>query len=108
MRAGPSHFFTCAASKCKPRTGGIRQYQDSKDKSSTANLKHHVLCCFGEDAVNAAIAGKKYANNSRRILALFACKGKQPVKYLLRVHTNTEFRFVPLLFIDTSMQTSNN
>jgi len=72
-------------------------YQDSKDKSSTANLKHHVvpvhaLHCFGEDAVNDVIAGKEHSNSSRGILALFTRKGKQPVKYSHRVHTNPEVR----------------
>jgi hypothetical protein len=95
----PSHFFTCAAPKCKVRAGGVRRYQDSKDKSSTANLKHHALRCFGEDVVNAAIARKEHTYRSRRILALFARKGKQLVKYLHRVHTNPEVRYVPLLCI---------
>jgi hypothetical protein len=88
----PSHFFACTAPKCKVRAGGVRRYQDSKDKSSTANLKHHALRCFGADAVNAAIAGKEYTNGSRGILALFARKSKQPYKYLHRVHTNPEVR----------------
>ena len=98
----PSHFFTCAAPKCKLRAGGIRCYQDSKDKASTANLKHHALRCFGEDAVNAAIAGKEHTNHSRGILALFARKGKQPVKYSHRVHTNPEVRYIPLLYINAT------
>ncbi|KAG1720839.1 hypothetical protein EDB19DRAFT_1835776 [Suillus lakei] len=52
----PCHFFTCAAPTCKLCAGGVHQFQDSKDKSSTANLKHHIVHCFGEDAVNAAIS----------------------------------------------------
>ena len=72
----PCHFFTCTAPKCKVCAGGVHQYQDSKDKSSTANLKHHVLRCFGEDVVNAAIARKEHTNHSHGILALFAHKGK--------------------------------
>jgi len=104
----PSHFFPCAAPKCKVRAGGIRRYQDSKDKSSTANLKHHTLCCFGEDAVNAAIAGNKHTNHHHGILALFTRQGKQPVKYSHRVHTNPEVQYVPLLYIYTPMQTTNN
>jgi hypothetical protein len=57
-----------------------------------ANLKHHALRCFGEDSVNAAIAGKKAAARSGSIFALFARKGKQPVRYSHRVHTNPEVR----------------
>lgn len=95
----PSHFFPCAAPKCKVRAGGVRRYQDSTDKSSTANLKHHALRCFGADAVNAAIAGKEHANRSSGIFKFFARKGKQPVKYSHRVHTNPEVRYVFLYYI---------
>src|ERR1700720_3195763 len=65
----PSHFFTCTAPKCKGGAGGVRRYKDSKDKSSTTNLKHHALHCFGADAVNAAIAGKEHTNRRGGILA---------------------------------------
>jgi hypothetical protein len=41
-------------------------------------------------------------------LALFARKGKQPVRYSHRVHTNPEVRYVTLLYIDTQIQTTNN
>jgi hypothetical protein len=89
----PCHFFTCAALKCKTRTGGVRRFQDSQDKASTANLKHHALRCFGEDAVNEAIAGQKPVGRNGSIFALFARKGKQlPVRYSHRVHTNPEVR----------------
>ena len=90
----PCHFFACAAPKCKAPAGGVRRFQDSKDKASTANLKHHALRCFGEDAVNAAIARKKAPSLSGSIFALFARKGKQPVKYSHRAHTNPEVRLV--------------
>ena len=103
----PCHFFPCAAPKCKVHSGGVRRYQDSKDKASTANLKHHALRCFGEDAVNAAIAGKKHTNPLRGIFALFARKGKQPVRYSHRVHTNPEVRCILLLYVCTLMQLTN-
>ena len=90
----PCHFFVCAASRCKVHTGGVRRFQDSKDKASTANLKHHALRCFGEDAVNAAISGKKAPSLSGSILTLFACKGKQLVKYSHCAHTNPEVQLV--------------
>jgi hypothetical protein len=90
----PCHFFTCAAPRCKVSAGGVRRFQDSKDKASTANLKHHAIRCFGADAVNDAIAGKKTAPNTS-IFTLFARQGKQPpVKYSHRVHTNPEVRSV--------------
>jgi hypothetical protein len=57
-----------------------------------ANLKHHALRCFGEDVINTAIAGKQAPRLSGSIFALFACKGKQLVKYSHHVHTNPEFQ----------------
>ena len=72
--------------------GGVRRFQDSKDKSSTANLKHHALHCFGVDAVNVAMTGTKPTNHGGGILTHFAQKGKQPVKYAAWVHTNAEMR----------------
>jgi hypothetical protein len=90
------HFFQCAAQKCKGSLKGIRRYQDSKDKSSTANLKQHAIKCFWEDAVNDAIKGIKTGikNGARSgsIFALFARPGQKPVKYSHRVHTNPEVR----------------
>src|SRR5882672_2209850 len=85
----PCHFFTCTAPKCKTRLGSVHRFQDSKDKSSTANLKHHALWCFGADTINTVIAGKKPISN-KSIFALFARKGKQPVRYSHHVHTNPE------------------
>jgi hypothetical protein len=52
------HFFPCAAQKCKTAAGGVQRFQDSKDKSSTANLKHHAIQCFGEEAVKNITNGK--------------------------------------------------
>jgi hypothetical protein len=72
--------------------GGVRRFQDSQDKASTANLKHHAICCFGEDAINAAIAGKPTTECNGSIFALFVRKGKQLVKYSHRAHTNPEVR----------------
>ncbi|KAG1874227.1 hypothetical protein C8R48DRAFT_434096 [Suillus tomentosus] len=45
------HFFPCAAQKCKTKIGGVRRFQDSKDKASTANLKNHAIGCFGDDTI---------------------------------------------------------
>jgi hypothetical protein len=38
--------------------GGVHQSQDSKDRSSTANLKAHTIRCFGAAAVEAATTRK--------------------------------------------------
>jgi hypothetical protein len=88
----PCHFFTCTTPKCKTRVGGVRRFQDSKDKLSTANLKHHALWCFGADTVNAVITGKEPVKRNKSIFALFAHKGKQPVRYSHRIHMNPEVR----------------
>ncbi|KAG1808914.1 uncharacterized protein BJ212DRAFT_1484769 [Suillus subaureus] len=53
------HFFPCAAQKCKTRIGGVRRFQDSKDKASTANLKNHAIGCFGNKAVKVACIDKQ-------------------------------------------------
>jgi len=86
-----AHFFTCSAKKCKTTTGGIRRYQDKADKSSTANLRHHAIRCFGEDVVNAAVYGEK-ASHSGSIFNSFARQGQKPVTYSFRTHTNSEVR----------------
>lgn len=86
------HFFPCGARKCKTALGGVRRYQDTKDKSSTTNLKHHAIGCFGEDAVNNAMKGKDAGANNGSIYAAFARQGQQPVHYSHRTHTNPEVR----------------
>ncbi|KAG2336821.1 hypothetical protein BDR05DRAFT_844647, partial [Suillus weaverae] len=75
---------------CKLHAGGVHQFQNTKDKSSTANLKHHTIHCFGEDTINAAISGKAASECNGLIFALFAQNSKQPVKYSHCVHTNPE------------------
>ena len=50
-----SHFFTCLSKHCRTGLKGVRRYHDKGDKFSTANLKHHIIRCFGEDTVNAAM-----------------------------------------------------
>jgi hypothetical protein len=90
------HFFRCAARKCKTALGGVRRYQDSKDKASTANLKHHALRCFGEDAVRSATKPQDNGNDNGSIFSLFARQGQQPVQYSHRSHSNPEVRCVLL------------
>jgi hypothetical protein len=92
----PCHFFRCAARKCKTALGGVRRFQDSQDKSSTANLKHHAVRCFGEDAVKTATKPKHAGNENGSIFSLFARQGQQPVQYSHRSHSNPEVRYVYL------------
>jgi hypothetical protein len=83
-------FFPCTALKCKTKAGGIRHFQDSKDKSSTANLKHHAINCFGAEAIDNAIKGKADVARSTSIFSLFARQGQQLVCYSHHTHTNPE------------------
>ncbi|EGN98179.1 hypothetical protein SERLA73DRAFT_56205, partial [Serpula lacrymans var. lacrymans S7.3] len=78
------------ARKCKTSAGGVRRYQDSKDKASTANLKHHAIGCWGQETVDAVFGGQKANPPSGSIFSAFACKGQQPVQYTHRAHTNTD------------------
>ena len=84
------HFFPCAALKCKAGVRGVHRYQDSKDKASTANLKHYAIQCFGLEAVCNKINGKAGVTQSASIFSLFAHQGQAPVQYSHRSHTNME------------------
>ena len=87
-----AHFFVCSAKKCKTSAKGIRRYQDKADKSSTANLRHHAMRCFGEDAVKTAMKGELSVDRSGNIFNAFARQGKQPATYSHRAHSTPEFR----------------
>ncbi|KAI0288641.1 hypothetical protein BC826DRAFT_915559, partial [Russula brevipes] len=78
------------ARKCKTTAGGVRRFQDSKDKASTANLRHHALRCFGEEAVRNGTKGKDVDGTSGSIFSLFARQGRKPVNPSHRSHTNAE------------------
>jgi hypothetical protein len=90
----PCHFFVCAARKCKMSAGGVHRFQDSKDKASTANLKHHATKCFGAEAVLNAIKGSSVRGQSASIFSIFARPGQQPISYSHRLHTNPEVWWV--------------
>jgi hypothetical protein len=90
-RGRVSHFFRCAAKRCKTDARGVRRYQDKGDKSSTANLRHHAIRCFGEDCVNMTVNGPGVAL-SGNIFNSFAHQGQQPVSVSHRSHTNAELR----------------
>jgi hypothetical protein len=86
------HFFPCSARKCKSKMGGIRRYQDSKDKNSTANLRHHALCCFGAEAVRDRLSAHEAEARSGSIFAAFARQGQKPFTYSNRNLTDNETR----------------
>jgi hypothetical protein len=91
------HFFPCAARRCKTTAGGVRRFQDSKDRASTANLRSHAVRCFGEEAVQNGTKGKDIDGSSRSIFSMFARQGQKPVHYSHRSHTNTEVRYETFL-----------
>jgi hypothetical protein len=86
------HFFPCAARVCKADFGGVRRYQDKKDRHSTANLKKHATRCFGPDAVKQAFEGKAFTDNSASVFESFARQGQKPVTVSHRSLTNPEAR----------------
>jgi len=74
---------------------GVCHYQDSKDH---ANLKSHVIKCFGCDVVDAAFANTQFGGHNGSIFAVFACQGQQPVKVSHCVHTSKESRCALYLY----------
>ncbi|KAG1812436.1 uncharacterized protein BJ212DRAFT_1369731 [Suillus subaureus] len=86
------HFFPCGAHKCKLPSGGVRRFQDSRDKSSTTNLRHHANGCWGKEAVDLAFSGGKVQATSGSVFSAFARKGQQPVHHTYRMHTSNEVR----------------
>jgi hypothetical protein len=90
------HFFKCAAGRCKVKGGGVRRYQDSKDRAATSNLKSHATKCFGADAVDAAFKKTTSGPGARdgSIFASFARLGQSSVTISHRAHTTDESRFV--------------
>jgi len=95
----PYHFFKCAAKRCKVKGGGIRCYQDSKDRGGTSNLKTHAIKCFGAHAVEAAF--KKTSSDTRdgSIFASFARLGQGAVTVSHRAHSIDETRHIFLLML---------
>lgn len=84
-----SHFFTCAAQPCKGKAQGVRRFQYTSDKSSTANLKHHAIRCFGQDTVTAALKGGPPKSS---IFTAFAFQGQRAVTDSHRTPTSLEMR----------------
>ncbi len=87
-----SHFFICSAQKCKTEAQGVWHYQDKGDKSSTANLRHHTLHCFGKDTVNEAIKGESAIHRSASIFSASAHQGQRPITYSHCAHWSPKFQ----------------
>ena len=85
-------FFKCAAKRCKNKAGGVRRYQDSKDRAATSNLKTHAIRCFGADAVNTAFNKPTTGSPDGSIFASFARLGQASVSISHHAHTTDETR----------------
>ncbi|TFY51890.1 hypothetical protein EVJ58_g10323, partial [Rhodofomes roseus] len=92
------HVFRCANSGCKH---DVRRYLESKDATSTGNLRKHARKCWGEEALAAAdrmsTASKakdsveKYRRTQNLKIA-FGAASKKTFKYSTVQHTPTETR----------------
>ena len=93
------HRFHCAGPTC---TKKITRYLDTKDSTSTKNLRTHVKSCkcWGEGileqtanmSVKEACTCIENISRSGSITAAFARKGKGQVMFSTRQHTQHETR----------------
>ena len=84
----------------------VRRFLDTKDSTSTSNLRKHVESCWGKDALEAGMATGtakdaresvvKEIKGSGSITAAFERKGKGKVTFSHRQHTKTETKSVTL------------
>jgi hypothetical protein len=58
-----------------------------------ANLRHHAIRCFGEDAVKNATNPQDIESQNGSIFASFARQGQESVQYTHRSHSNPEIRY---------------
>ncbi|KDQ51819.1 hypothetical protein JAAARDRAFT_139766, partial [Jaapia argillacea MUCL 33604] len=100
------HFFPCAARKCKNPLKGVCHYQDSKDKSSTSNLKSHVTGCFGAAAVDTVMKGDS-ALRDGSIFSAFTHQGQCLVTVSHHMHTNVEVCAHLIKWLTESNQPAN-
>ncbi|PIL36561.1 hypothetical protein GSI_00250 [Ganoderma sinense ZZ0214-1] len=95
-----SHVFTCSARKCGTR---IRRFLDSKDRSSTRNLRRHARSCWGEEAVDTACEAVDIEEAREKVIgallrdgsitaAFKRKKGDGKIMYSHRPHTCAETR----------------
>lgn len=92
------HVFQCAGPRCKSE---IRRNTESKDATSTGNLRTHVKRCWGVEALQAAECAKSFQDARREVQAYvrtgditqsFARLGQGKVTYSTRQHTSVETR----------------
>ena len=76
--------FTCASEVCKAKVQDVLHYQDSKDVTSTGNLKRHAIRCFRDEVVDATL--------KRESIIPLGHRGQGPVQHLYHVCTNLDLR----------------
>jgi len=90
------HFFPCAASQVQDHHWKVHCFQDSKDKSLSANLKHHAIQCFADEDIQNAISSKAGVWPSASIFLTFHSSRSAPVQYSHQAHTNPEVQYTCL------------
>jgi hypothetical protein len=76
--------------KCKIAVEDVCHFQHSKDQASTANLQHHAIQCFEEEAVQNGTKGAANDGTSSSIFQLFAHQGQKPTFNSYQSYTNME------------------
>lgn len=91
-------MFKCAGPRCKSE---IRRNTETKDATSTSNLRTHVQRCWGEEAFKAAEFAQSSTEARKEVEAYmrtgdikqsFLRAGKGKVTYSTRQHTSVETR----------------
>ncbi len=93
--------FDCAKPGC---AHSKTRWTDTKDNTSTQNLRRHVESCWGRDilaeamragSAKAARPGVEAFGRTGTITDFFDRKGKGKVTYSIRNHTSMETRYAP-------------
>lgn len=96
----PYHKFICLARSCKGTKGpAIRRYLDTKDRTSTRNMKRHAEWCQGEKLVKGSMnsdAMKVRQGLARMkdgsLKAAFEVRGSGVMSYSLSALTKIDVR----------------
>jgi hypothetical protein len=94
--------FTCGAPHCKATTRIVKRFLDTKDSSSTSNLRKHAAGCWGKELLEEAEAATtveaareglaKAEMKDGQITAVFERQGKGPVTFSTMPLTYKETR----------------
>ncbi|KZV80206.1 hypothetical protein EXIGLDRAFT_630613 [Exidia glandulosa HHB12029] len=90
------HEFICAAQPCKKASHTVRRFLDTRDRSSTSNLRTHAIGCFGHDTVKKTLGETIGHMRDGSITASFERAGKGKVTFSHKLMTKTESRYLML------------